>query len=203
MACCGSIETPATRTASKHRMKPSCRTWRLATITPASPIPARACLGRGGDTPAPRDRSMMDAPKRLTPQRHALFGRKQRLGTGMGGNPRMACATPSNDDRGNEPCAPFLWVGEPATNSKLKHSTPKIKGKTALAVPPGGRFALGSSFGRRPRGIIKGRIPVHHRARTRDNPGNERAPPHPYGISFLAPPDPRIDRRRSESTRGA
>src|SRR2546428_8713675 len=84
-------------------------------IGSATSFPARACIAWGGETPAPRDRSIMDAPERSTFPGRALLGRNERLGTLAGGIPRTARSRPSLVEFELEPCAPFLWAGEPAT----------------------------------------------------------------------------------------
>src|SRR5712671_84012 len=88
VACRGSIEVPETNTANKQRMNPSgTARMRFVTIGSAPALPACVFLFRGGDTPAPRDRSIMDAPERLTLRCRALLGRNERLGTLAGGIP--------------------------------------------------------------------------------------------------------------------
>src|SRR6267143_1385767 len=121
----GSIETPETRSASKPRMNPiRMRRMRTVIICSAPAIPALACPCWGGDTPAPRLLPIMDAPERLTPQRRALVGLSERLGTLAGGIPWTAyrSTSPSVDGYGSlEPCAPSLgirrtgYVGEAST----------------------------------------------------------------------------------------
>src|SRR2546425_1163838 len=142
----GSIETPETRSASKPRMNPMrMRRVRTVVICSAPAIPALACPCWGGDTPAPRLLHIMDAPERLTPQRRALVGLNERLGTLAGGNPRTASRStpPSLYGYGRlEPCAPSLGSGEPATLGTLAQPSGKINRKRALARifrPPGRR----------------------------------------------------------------
>src|SRR5467141_854897 len=198
IACCGSIEVPETRTASNPRMKPI-RMMRVRTVTIASApaFPARVRIAWGGEAPAPRDRSIMDAPERSTLPGRALLGRNERLGTLAGGIPRTARSRPSLVEFELEPCAPFLWAGEPATRKKLAHPCAKINSKRVLAhiFAPTLRSGRAASS---PRDIITENYSQPIIARAPETVGNERTPSHPYGISLLAPPVSRTDRRRPE-----
>src|SRR5467141_456075 len=170
---------------------------RTVTIASAPAFPARVRIAWGGEAPAPRDRSIMDAPERSTLPGRALLGRNEQLGTLAGGIPRTARSRPSLVEFDLEPCAPFLWAGEPATQQKLAYPCGKINSKRVLAHIFAPTLRSGRAASSR-RDIITENYSQPIIARAPETVGNERTPSHPYGISLLAPPVSRTDRRRPE-----